>query len=234
MNKGLKNNQISFEMASYADILKKSTSKPLESKRKLMIVEQAWPINCNTLINNPGFSHITSRIFGHLDHKSQLQCRLVGKSWKNHVDQPLFWLKKLEKKGQSKELSKAWCEFIQKIEEGSFLDEKLRECLMKWYDQCHKWSGSELDGITPIYIASRLGCFDIVELFASYTDNPNIAKTDGLTPIHIAAGWGHTEIVKFLASKVENPNDPTPDGWTPIQSAARFGHTEIVNSWLPK
>ena len=131
-------------MASYADILKKSTSKPLESKRKLMIVEQAWPINCNTLINNPGFSHITSRIFGHLDHKLQLQCRLVGKSWNKHVDQPLFWLKKLEKKGQSKELSNAWCELIQRIEEGSFLDEKLRECLMKWYDQCHKWKESQL------------------------------------------------------------------------------------------
>ena len=221
-------------MASYTDILKKSTSKPLESKRKLMIVEQAWPINCNTLINNPGFSHITSRIFGHLDHKSQLQCRLVGKSWKKHVDQPLFWLKKLEKKGQSKKLSNAWCDLFQNIEEGSFLEEKLRECLMKWHDLCHKGIESELDGITPIYIASRLGCFDIVELFASYTDNLNIAKTDGWTPIHAAAQWGHMEIVKFLASKVENPNDPMPDGWTLIQSAAGSGYTEIVKFLVPR
>ena len=204
-------------MASYADVLKRSVSEPLESKCKPVKVEQQdGPKNCNSIINNPGFSHITSRIFGYLDHKSQLQCRLVGQSWKSHVDQPLFWLKKLEKKGQSKNLSKAWCDLFQRIEEGSSLEEELRECLMKWYDEFHTWEEPELDGMTPIHIASLMGCLGLVKLIASYTDNPNIAKTNGLTPLQIAASWGHTKIVEFLASKVENPNTPTPDGWTPI------------------
>ena len=200
-------------MATYADILKQSDSKPLESKHKLLKVEQAEPISCNSIISNPGFFHITSRIFGHLDYKSLLQCRLVGQSWKNHVDQPLFWLKKLEKKvivplpgtieyekmllaygfppfpypfpsgmdpamylhmlttdplykakykkdraekeKASKEqfdrdlhemyrkagfklpeegdLSKAWYDLFQRIEEDSPLEQELRACLMKWY-----------------------------------------------------------------------------------------------------
>ena len=179
-------------MASYADVLKRSAS----NQKSVKVEQQDGPANCSTIINNLGFSHITSRIFGHLDHKSQLQCRLVSQSWKNHMDRPLFWLKKLEKKGQSKDLSKAWCNLFQRIEEGSSLEEELRECLMKWFDEYHKWKEPDLDGITPIFIASRFGCLGLVELIASYTANPNMAKTDGWTSIHIAARYGFSELVK--------------------------------------
>ena len=298
-------------MASYADVLKQSDSKPLESKHKLVKVEQAGPMNCNSIISNPGFFHITSRIFGHLDYKSLLQCRLVGQSWKNHVDQPLFWLKKLEKKVivplpgtieyekmllaygfppfpypipsgmdpamhlhmlttdpvykainekdraedekafieqidldhnkiykiagvKLPDLSKPWYDLFQRIEEDSPLEDELRACLMKWYNEYQKWTISELHGIAPIHIASRFGFLGLVELIISYTDNPVIIKTDGWTPFHIAARWGHTEVVKFLTSKVENPNAPDPIGWTPLQHAARLGRTEIFKFLAPQ
>ena len=103
-----------------------STSpEALKSKSKQSIAEQSGPINCNTVINNPGFAHITSKIFGHLDFKSQLQCRLVSQSWKTRVVQPLYWLKKLDKKGQSKDLSNSWFNLVQNIEKGSSLEEEL-------------------------------------------------------------------------------------------------------------
>ena len=80
---------------------KRKSPEPLGSKSEHAKMEQDGTINVNVIVSNPGFSHITERIFGHLDHKSQLQSRLVSQSWKDHVDQPHFWLKKLDKKGQS-------------------------------------------------------------------------------------------------------------------------------------
>ena len=130
------------------------------------------------------------------------------------------------------DLSKAWYDLFQRMEEDSPLEEELRACLMKWYNECQKWTIAELHGIAPIHIASRFGLFGLVELISSYTDNPE--KSDGWTPYHIAARWGHTEIVKFLTSKVENPNAPDPDGWTPLQHAARLGRTEIFKFLAPQ
>ena len=43
----------------------------------------------------PGLQHLSEDIFKLLDKKSSLQCRLVNSSWKNVLDQPNFWLKKL-------------------------------------------------------------------------------------------------------------------------------------------
>ena len=77
---------------------------------------------------------------------------------------------------------------------------------MKWYGDYHRWEKAQLEGISPIYIAARFGYVDLVRFIASYTENPNIAKTNGWTPIHAAAKNGHTKVLEFLASKVENPN----------------------------
>ena len=44
----------------------------------------------------PGLQHISEDIFNLLDTKNLLKCRLVNKSWKKILDQPIFWLKKLE------------------------------------------------------------------------------------------------------------------------------------------
>ena len=197
-------------------------------------MEQDGTINVNVIVSNPGFSHITERIFGHLDHKSQLQSRLVSQSWNNHVDQLHFWLKKLDKKGQSKELSKAWSDLFQKIETDSCLEEKLRKCLMKWYGNYHKWGKAQLEGISPIHIAARVGCVELVRFIASYSENPNIAKADGWSPIHAAAKNGHTNVLEFLASIVENPNAPNADGWTPIHLAAWKDILKLSNYWHPK
>ena len=48
------------------------------------------------LINNPGYQHIVEDIFLNLDQKEILQCRLVNKSWKKHIDKAIFWLKKFQ------------------------------------------------------------------------------------------------------------------------------------------
>ena len=58
---------------------------------------------------------------------------------------------------------------------------------MKCYGDYHRWGKAQLEGISPIHIAARVGCVELVRFIASYSENPNIAKADGWSPIHIAA-----------------------------------------------
>ena len=58
----------------------------------------------NTIIGNPGFPGINQSILFCLDHKSQMAFRQVCQSWKEEVDQPLFWIKKLSLKSYPKGL----------------------------------------------------------------------------------------------------------------------------------
>ena len=85
----------------------------------------------NSLIGNPGFSQINQQIISYLDHKSQMAFRSVCQSWKAQVDEPHFWIKKLDSKGQSKNFRKAWIDLVGRIPKGSDLEKEVTECLMK-------------------------------------------------------------------------------------------------------
>ena len=74
----------------------------------------------------------------------------VCHSLKTHVDEPISWLHKLDKKDQSKELHDAWVDLIQqRIEKGSFLEQELIKCLMIWYGKIKidHFSQTSLNGI---------------------------------------------------------------------------------------
>ena len=165
----------------------------------------------NIVLSNPGFSQIAQNIIWCLDHKSQLNCRMVDQTWKAQVDQPYFWIKKLDyKKGQSKDLGKAWIDLVGKFEKGSYLEQELRKCLMRFFLN-YSIIESTLNGMMPIHVAARhTENVAIFEFIASFTHDCNPPKSDGWTPIHLAARYEHTKIVKFLASKIENPNPPKP------------------------
>ena len=47
----------------------------------------------------PGLQHISEDIFKLLGKKSLMNCRSTNSSWKNVLDQPIFWLQKLEMEG---------------------------------------------------------------------------------------------------------------------------------------
>ena len=90
-------------------------TKPKEAElQKLETAESLSSLN--DLISNSGFSHITQNILKNLDSKSQLNCRLVYTSMKSHVDQPMFWINKLDQKGMSKDLRNSLIEMLQWIE----------------------------------------------------------------------------------------------------------------------
>ena len=108
-------------------------------------------ININTLMDNPGLSNVVQNIFLHLDKKSTLDCRLVCRSWKAQVDQPLIWLKKCDAKGQSEMVRNAWIELIQKIEKNSILAQEASKCIMKWENVCDLIDDQKIDLIAAGY-----------------------------------------------------------------------------------
>ena len=164
-------------------------------------------------MSNPGFSHIAQNIIWRLDHKSQLNCRMVDQTWKAQVDQPYFWIKNLDyKKGQSKDLSKAWIDLVGEFAKGSYLKQELTKCLMRFFAQYSSIPEYARNGIMPIHVAVPLGNTEIVKFIATKIKNPNPPKPDGWTPIHLATDQGHAEIVNFLVSKVKNPNSSLPNG----------------------
>ena len=71
-----------------------------DTKKKISKLEET-----NMVIGNPAFPGINQNILFCLDHKSQMSFRQVCQSWKEEVDQPLFWIKKLNLKSHSK---KTW------------------------------------------------------------------------------------------------------------------------------
>ena len=48
-----------------------------------------------SITKNSGLLHISEKVFKFLDQQSLMDCRMVNKSWKQVLDQPIFWLKKL-------------------------------------------------------------------------------------------------------------------------------------------
>ena len=56
----------------------------------------------------PGLQHISEDIFKLLDNKSLMNCQATNSSWKNILEQSIFWLKKMKMEG--------WQTFAENIE----------------------------------------------------------------------------------------------------------------------
>ena len=186
----------------------------------------------NSIIGNPGFPVINEKILFSLDHESQMTFRQVCQSWREQVDQPVYWIKKHNLISHPNKLGNMWIDLVGRIQKGSYLEKEVIECLMKWYGKFY--IEDALKGMLPTHIAARFGYINIVTFFASYLENVNAPCPDGRTPLEISARYGSTEIFKFLAPLEAKPNAPCPDGWTPLHIAAQYGSTEIFIFLAPQ
>ena len=111
----------------------------------------------DSLTKNPGFLHISEKIFLFLNHDNLMNCRLVNRSWKNVIENPIFWIKKCNQKGLSKQLYKDWTKVIQKSEYN-------KQCITRWlmltYRKMIVW-GPPQEGVSLIIIASQLGLLEV-------------------------------------------------------------------------
>ena len=79
-----------------------------------------------------------------------------------------------------------------------------------------------------LYMASRCGCADIVQLLIINGADPN--EREGWTPLHEASDQGSPEIVRVLLEHGANPNAPDSSGGTALHvaSLASFGRSIAV------
>ena len=66
----------------------------------------------------PGLQRISEDIFELLDKKSLMDCRLVNSSWKNVLEQPILWLKKMKLENVPMNVQQSWKNLAQQLENG--------------------------------------------------------------------------------------------------------------------
>ena len=132
------------------------------------------------LTNNPSLSiDIGQNILHYLDDDSLQTCRLVDKSVKRMVEEPRFWIQKLEKKGlnpqfKSKTLNENgfvqqnllnWRKLVDLVEKTE-LEKNAVLCLMKMHQNFLKNAQYQV----PINFASKVGDSSLVELILQQID----------------------------------------------------------------
>ena len=80
-----------------------------------------------------GLDHIGEKIFKFHKGKDILNFRLVCKSWQQILDNPMYWLKKLNKIGQSKNVFNETSTLIRKASKYGILPTKIGYCLLVKY-----------------------------------------------------------------------------------------------------
>ena len=179
----------------------------------------------NQIIENPGFQHITEKIFLDLSYEDLLKCQFINKTSKKILANPLFWLKKWSLSGLSEKNQADWMKAIQ-ITKNSILEMKIILYFQRiiqrnltvdipcFIDQDVVDRFKTHHGMMPILILSPMetniasGNIGIVQALVTLMDNPLAPDVMGRTPIHMALDIGNVEIIKVLAPFAENVNAP--------------------------
>ena len=155
-------------------------------------------LTMETIINNPGLEHLAENIFLNLNYEYLKKCHLINKSAGQILDNPMFWIQELFRKGLSKENQKDWIESIQS--ETISGKKKHIAAYLKW--NLKKKHLFDLPCYTKIDVQEE---FRRTIRYKSWRRNEN------------------TEIVKILAPLTDNANAPDKEGWTPIRWATHCG-----------
>ena len=162
----------------------------------------------NSFFENPGLSHIGSKILLCLNFVNQANCRLVCRLW-NQILEELF----------SKMLPKTCLEHLTE-----FLDEftsrnSLRQSeKAKWKffikKSCKYFKNSKTNKLFNLYLKQVLNTTRKRNWFRNYT------------PTHEFIFLGNIKMVKCILRNGLDVYDP--EGWTILHEAIEFGHVEIV------
>ena len=88
--------------------------------------------------------------------------------------------------------------------------------------------------MTPLMIASDLGCLTVVESLLRLKNDPNVYSKSGWSATMFASRNGYHEVVEILLNKGANPNIQAKDGWTALIFACENGHHQVVEVLLKK
>ena len=134
----------------------KSENLPLQKRIKIscsneMADSTAMPImkplSFDQITKIPGLQHVSEDIFKLLDKKSLMDSRLVNSSWKNILDQSMFWLNKLKCEKISLDIQKSLKALAKQLDLDQIAKTSARDWLQKFnldilpLDFQNKWRG---------------------------------------------------------------------------------------------
>ena len=208
----------------------------------------------NKIIKFENHPNIGEYIFSHFDLQSLLNCQFVCKDWKEFLENPYFWLKKLKDVGQPIEIENAWKNLIAKSTDFGVAKSDYAECLQKKfkdYTLAQAKTGLAKKGsiyylnCPPIYTAAKYGHLDIVKLIHQlgvdfnrkiyWVPNLHFVEDYYDMPIFAALQNGHVEVVKFLAYLPQELQNPSADvnGSSLIVRAMVRRNLEMVKMLMP-
>ena len=94
-------------------------------------------------------------------------------------------------------------------------------------------NGKDVNGRSPLYMASWSGHKEVVEMLISQGANVNYKDIKGLSPLYMASWKGHADVVEMLIKNGAIVNDHTKIV-TPLYKACENGHEEVVKLLLSK
>ena len=151
---------------------------------------------------------ISQKIFQLIDKEDLLKYRLVSKIWKTVIDDPIFWLRKLECIDEPITARNEWLVLLQKSKEFEKYEESLKLCIIRKYINMKfetdlKWKAERV-GLPAIYYAIYFGMLEVVKLIHEVDNNfhqksyrPDLGM-DFTYPLISAIEKCKTDIAKYI------------------------------------
>ena len=199
---------------------------------------------------------IGDKIFNYLDSKTLLNCQFVCQDWKQFLQNPYFWLKKLKEVGQPEEIENAWKNLITKAPNYEVNKSIFAECLQNKFkdfifaqdeDESIKNKSIFYLNSPPIFTAAYYGHIEIVKLIYELGEDfnrsiywkPNLhlyKKNYFEMPMFAAIENGHTDVAKFFADSPQESGKLYTNafGCTPLQIAIQKKNFELVKFFVQR
>ena len=193
-----------------------------------------------SIIQNPGFQQITEMILFNLDFRTVKKCQLLNNSFKDILEDPMFWLRKWRmQRGLSKKNYDDWVKAIQ-LTKNTNVEVNVQLYLEKVIETGHVVDvpcfidSDAIQNSTKFTYKKALKKrkHGIIQILASLENNPNKAGFNRFgnisSIIGIAAMERHLDIIKILAPITKYPISWDEEGYNPIHRAALEGDLDIL------
>ncbi len=93
---------------------------------------------------------------------------------------------------------------------------------------------TNVNGDTPLHIASEYGYPDVAEMLISYGADINAKNNNNETPLYLACKYGYYDVVEYLVNQGADINIKTTNNDTPLNAAVQVDGEDIVDLFIDK
>lgn len=86
--------------------------------------------------------------------------------------------------------------------------------------------------LTHFHVACKYGCYEIVEQFLKFGQNPNCATKNGISPLNLALTNSRPEVIELLLRNGADPNSADDKGRTPVHLLIESRRIDLLINYL--